>query len=582
MVDYIKMIQSSKSVEELDSVLEQFDAKRLKEQFWASRTIYLNTKKKLEKKKALATCRYINRVFGSTIPLSEKIEPFDAPNGFGGIHISASATIGRGCTIMPNAMIVRDSFYDSDGFGAPKIGINVFIGAGACIRGKVKVGNNVRIRENVVVSGNVPNNTEVCSGKMEFKFHDTPMDNRVFLKKPENVNYSTTAPVDPDEGPVPNCILKVLELLDCTFPDHFETYMHPSEYVIKKPSIDLKTIASVCRGAIAESKIKYWYKKFSTQYESQRCYKQNNFDLQVWFCDWALNMYRAGYSIDNYFDFEFYRKPLSERFTFFSTELRNKLINVANHAPNHGVLAVNKGVFNRMYADFIHREWLVSTKCTEKKFLAFCERHPSFFAKPLKGEGGHGARVIDTKGKDLHKLFVQLSKEETIMEELVVQHEKLAQVNPTSLNTVRINTVLLPGGVPKIIAAAGRFGRKGGVVDNFHSGGLVVVVDPETGIVSSDAYDSTHLVYPTHPDSGVQFRGFQYPLWDTLIDTVKRAAVACGGSGYTGWDIAITSNNQIELIEKNGRSSTSLSQMDQIGKRNLFEPCLIEMEKSLQ
>lgn len=79
------------------------------------------------------------------------------PHGLYGIIISHNAKIGKGCTIYHQVTIGEGKG------GAPEIGNNVFIGAGAKIIGKVKIGNNVRIGAGAVVFSDVPDGaTVVC------------------------------------------------------------------------------------------------------------------------------------------------------------------------------------------------------------------------------------------------------------------------------------------------------------------------------------------------------------------------------------------------------------------------------------
>lgn len=70
-----------------------------------------------------------------------------------GIVISGSAVIGNNCEILHQVTIGVD-----ETGRAPRIGNNVFIGAGAKIIGDVKVGDNVKIGANAVVTKNVPDN----------------------------------------------------------------------------------------------------------------------------------------------------------------------------------------------------------------------------------------------------------------------------------------------------------------------------------------------------------------------------------------------------------------------------------------
>ena len=79
------------------------------------------------------------------------------PHGLYGIIVSHNAKIGKGCTIYHQVTIGEGKA------GAPEIGDNVFIGAGAKIIGKVKIGNNVRIGAGAVVFSDIPDGaTVVC------------------------------------------------------------------------------------------------------------------------------------------------------------------------------------------------------------------------------------------------------------------------------------------------------------------------------------------------------------------------------------------------------------------------------------
>lgn len=49
--------------------------------------------------------------------------------------------------------------------GAPTIGNQVFIGAGAKIIGKIKIGNNVKIGAGCIIVTDIPDNTTVVMNK---------------------------------------------------------------------------------------------------------------------------------------------------------------------------------------------------------------------------------------------------------------------------------------------------------------------------------------------------------------------------------------------------------------------------------
>lgn len=82
-------------------------------------------------------CKIIRKHYGAGIPILPGINRFLTPHGFYGIFISQRAKIGYGCTIYQHVTI------GSNDLGAPTIGNNCLIGAGAKIIGNVSIGNNV-------------------------------------------------------------------------------------------------------------------------------------------------------------------------------------------------------------------------------------------------------------------------------------------------------------------------------------------------------------------------------------------------------------------------------------------------------
>ena len=99
------------------------------------------------------------------------------PHGFHGIHISTGAKIGKKCVIFQNVTIGSNTLKDSKRKGAPVIGDNVFIGAGAAIIGNVKIGNNCRIGANCIVVKNMPPNTVAVIGDIKFITKHEELDN---------------------------------------------------------------------------------------------------------------------------------------------------------------------------------------------------------------------------------------------------------------------------------------------------------------------------------------------------------------------------------------------------------------------
>jgi serine O-acetyltransferase len=102
------------------------------------------------------------------------------PHGPKGIFVSGGAQIGTNCVIFQQVTIGSNTLSDTNGFGAPQIGDNCYMGAGAKIVGGITVGNNVRIAANAVVYESVPDNSVVLSGKQVTISREKPMDNRFY------------------------------------------------------------------------------------------------------------------------------------------------------------------------------------------------------------------------------------------------------------------------------------------------------------------------------------------------------------------------------------------------------------------
>ena len=87
-----------------------------------------------------------------------KSEP-EFPHGIRGIFVSCRAVIGK------NAVIFHQVTIGEGKGGAPQIGDNCYIGAGAKIIGNIKIGNNVKIGAGCVVVTDIPDNCTVVMEK---------------------------------------------------------------------------------------------------------------------------------------------------------------------------------------------------------------------------------------------------------------------------------------------------------------------------------------------------------------------------------------------------------------------------------
>lgn len=111
------------------------------------------------------------------------------PHGVLGLFVSNDAEIGKNCVIFQQVTIGSNTILGSKNFGSPKIGDNVYIGAGAKIIGNITIGDNCRIGANAVVTKSMEPNTVAVSAPTKFILKND-LDNRYIIKgKKDNYYY---------------------------------------------------------------------------------------------------------------------------------------------------------------------------------------------------------------------------------------------------------------------------------------------------------------------------------------------------------------------------------------------------------
>lgn len=135
--------------------------------------VYYSKRLQFFKKPLLLLMNILYKIF-VFYPLNIEI-PFSCNIGPGlrivhqhGIVINGGTTIGNDCTIYHQVTIGENEL--SDKKGSPKIGNDVFIGAGAKIIGDLEIGNNCRVGANAVVIHNMPDNSvAICRESIHYK-----------------------------------------------------------------------------------------------------------------------------------------------------------------------------------------------------------------------------------------------------------------------------------------------------------------------------------------------------------------------------------------------------------------------------
>jgi serine O-acetyltransferase len=145
--------------------------------YWQMREKVISNSKGFMRYYYLYRMEKMHERFNCSIPLNANIANTPSfPHGLNGIFISMGARIGRNCVIFHQVTIGSNTLADSN-IGAPIIGDEVYIGAGAKIIGNIRVGNNVRIGANCVVIKDVPDNCTIVAAHARLIGHNMRRNN---------------------------------------------------------------------------------------------------------------------------------------------------------------------------------------------------------------------------------------------------------------------------------------------------------------------------------------------------------------------------------------------------------------------
>lgn len=273
-----------------------------------------------------------------------------------------------------------------------------------------------------------------------------------------------------------------------------------------------------------------------------RCAKLAHKPKFIVLCDMAVcgAKYGAGYM--DYELFEFWRKSAAQRRSYLTRGINNEYVRALNDRSAWNVFE-DKPTFLRRFHDYAPRKFVELSDTDAAGLRAFAEELGEFIAKPRDASHGDGVEKIRANEvDDWDALYARLvASGSTLCEEVVRQHEDVNAICAASINTVRIVT-LVRDGAAHIVAAYLRVGGGERPVDNFNGGGMVTVVDRETGVILYPAVAKFGKVHECHPISGTRFEGRQLPMWRECRELVLRAALEVPEIKYVGWDVAITPN----------------------------------------
>jgi hypothetical protein len=163
----------------------------------------------------------------------------------------------------------------------------------------------------------------------------------------------------------------------------------------------------------------------------------------------------------------------------------------------------------------------------------------------------------------LKGIYSEVIKSGFLFQERVKQHPDLDRMNPSCLNTIRIDTFINNDGKIDIASAYLRMSINNSHIDNISSGGCQVGIVLESGRLKKYGYALIKTlgvkILTYHPITKTIFEDFTIPYFQEIKDLVRKTAPLMPGLRLIGWDVGVSESGPV-LIE--GNSDYDLSGND--------------------
>lgn len=234
---------------------------------------------------------------------------------------------------------------------------------------------------------------------------------------------------------------------------------------------------------------------------------------------------------------------------------------------------VDKGFYDTLFPDINRPKTIVKNVngyyYDDRSFISLndamercCNLEEAIIKPTLGGTWGRGVQlikvdhgVVTNLNCGLKDLFSQY-KRNFIIQERLEQHEDIARLNPTSLNTLRVMSIRM-GEEIVVLYAVVRIGRKGEIVDNETAGGIKADIDLSTGRIKGPAFGNPTEGLKHSTDVGTVLEGYQIPSFKELQDTVKKMHSRLPYFDLVGWDMSVDKGGKPALIEWNRAAELS-------------------------
>ena len=289
------------------------------------------------------------------------------------------------------------------------------------------------------------------------------------------------------------------------------------------------------------------------------------------FKDMVYCLHRFGISFEDYCLYGFKdNSSLAYRDSFVADKLRYHYCDILNTSAVRPLME-DKYACYRKFCKFFKRDMAGCYSVEDWNIFAeFVSRHSTFIYKPLNEHSGHGITILESEDINPEEFFASKIKNGPfVLEELIVQGKETAMMHPESINSCRVVTFNLQGKI-HIIGVTWRIGTGKAIKDNAGSGGIYAAVNPETGVVETDARNYRGNIFEFHPDTNLKFKGYHLPEWSSAKSFINDMALNQEGATLISWDIAYSCKGWL-MVEANDNGDWSIIQSNmREGKKKLL------------
>lgn len=257
---------------------------------------------------------------------------------------------------------------------------------------------------------------------------------------------------------------------------------------------------------------------------------------------------------DEYFLYGFATKSETEKDEFVGDMERTILCARLYNSNPAGMIFMDKMKTYEVFRDYFKREVIqIKSEVDFEAFSQFVSSHDHYMVKPVAASRGNGIRkeASPRTEEEVRAAFKALLEAgPCVLEELIDQDPRIAQLHPQSVNTIRYATYLDDEQV-HTIACFIKIGRGESVIDNGGAGGFLAAIDEATGKIVTPGKTEFGEVIEVHPDTDIPLVGFQIPKWDELLELVKELPTVLPEQKYVGWDLALSETRGWVLVEGN-------------------------------